>query len=625
MGLLRKKTSKPQLSKDSRVQAPPPQLPPLPGHIRRAQDASPPGLSPQSQASSNMRRRSRSLWATSDEAKAATAGRPLANDMPSPGDLASQPWRSASTWAALHSPARPPSILSTLVNPCSPNTPAPGWRGKGGGGFFTSAAMDNEIAKRTPGSAGSGTPGQTPMSPSRRTRAVVTPSHAVPAARRLDFGGSSPDPSSGAFAASSPIPITPRSLRRRSASLSELTPNAVVTGSSPATPGVLLTPTSTNLLPSLTSRTPSPIARDSLASVSSGSSKPSPTRALPQPPTESDGEPDSFHSAAEDDENQTEIIDFSRPTPKELAAAAKNTPLRRDAELPKRSSSTTRSHSTTTTSVSGSSVPASPRQQHFALANASPSQHYAALPAATVPSPGQQCVPLPDQGRVPPHAALAAPSSFTPSPPAAGAFIQPRQVSAGSTLSGSSHSHGHSQQAPSRTASSSSQRVPSRSGSSQGHSEGALPHTPDGIAHAINVWRRRSFRRDGSPATGVAAPAPGPRRASMNKDKPDVLPPNPDVFAPTGAWEAQGAYNPYEESAFTDEPDFTPPLRLPVVPGAQPQPQNLPQRLPQRPSPPTSSAPRMNIMQMQARRPSAGGVRTVPPAGRRPQGPQQWI
>lgn len=180
MGLLRKRTSKPNLkAAEARLPTPPPQLPPLPAHIRRSESkgsaaAPPPPPAPGapridtrplgpsnggSKSAVGNRRRSRSLWGTSD-ARGSNYSYDTTGGLSTPrrgsiGDSpTAQPWRSREAWAALHSEPTGPSILNELTFPCAPGA-QPGWRGRGGGGFFGGEA--EEMSPRTPSRAESRT------------------------------------------------------------------------------------------------------------------------------------------------------------------------------------------------------------------------------------------------------------------------------------------------------------------------------------------------------------------------------------------------------------------------------------------------------------------------------------
>lgn len=157
MGLLRKRTSKSSLrakdAKDeSRLPSPPPQLPPLPAHIRRSESTNP-KKAPVSDATSSLRggtrRRSRSLWGASDARAAGittVSGLQRRDSFGSapksrPQTLADQPWRSREAWAALHT-SNP--VVAELTHPSAPNAAVPGWRNRGGGGFFGGEMTESE-------------------------------------------------------------------------------------------------------------------------------------------------------------------------------------------------------------------------------------------------------------------------------------------------------------------------------------------------------------------------------------------------------------------------------------------------------------------------------------------------
>lgn len=192
MGFLRKigssKSLREKASKDAyRPPTPPPQLPPLPDHIRRSESKSTEQSSTNTQQRAQ-RRRSRSLWATADEAKIARTGLQrrdsfCGSTFTTDSSPASQPWRSRDAWLALHTPTTP-TIVNDLTFPCSLDPPTPGWRGRGGGGFFagTESMTDAELIK----SATRGEDGDSIYSlpPRSRSRAATLHSSGSPTPAR---------------------------------------------------------------------------------------------------------------------------------------------------------------------------------------------------------------------------------------------------------------------------------------------------------------------------------------------------------------------------------------------------------------------------------------------------------
>ncbi|KLT46572.1 hypothetical protein CC85DRAFT_6145 [Cutaneotrichosporon oleaginosum] len=130
----------------------------------------------------------------------------------------------------------------------------------------------------------------------------------------------------------------------------------------------------------------------------------------------------------------------------------------------------------------------------------------------------------------------------------------------------------YEQRPPSRNTSNGSRghsRPASRAASSSGHGHSGyhsdaasvpVPHTPEGIAQAVSIWRQKSQRREVEAAIQAGMVGPPPRKEWEN----------PDVFAPAGAWEAPGSYNPYDAAEF-EQHSFTAPLRLPKAPAVPAQ------------------------------------------------------
>ncbi|BEI84973.1 hypothetical protein CcaverHIS002_0503740 [Cutaneotrichosporon cavernicola] len=525
MGLfLRKKSSKASLkaAKDERRGGtPPPQLPPLPDHIRRAEAdaaAAAAATTAKAQQTNKTRRRSRSLWADSDEAKAAAP-------FSSAGDLASQPWRSHDAWMAFQKPAAPQSVIDELVFPCSPAA-QPGWRGRGGGGLFSTEGMlDHDHIRRA------ATP-TLPSSPSSVRRLLASPSLSSPPSRRLDFASplgfgarersgsesqsySTQDSQAQETLDNPELASTPPDSLLMTPSAPPSAPGSYPTDpSTGASPDMLVTPNSTpsnpsptptNLLPEFNSPTPAPVHGPVTNDIAFTQRRRSPTRALPPPPI--------------DDEIPEEVIDFS------TATSPLEAPIMPYSGSKSRSNSASSAHFPFPNRTSAGSMYVQPRSAPSPgpyASNAIQAQPRSAPSPGPYASPGMSTSPLPDASmRFPPVQGL----------------VHPRRPSMGSSTP--------SMLPPaSRTASSSGH------GHSGYHSDAAsvpVPHTPEGIAQAVSIWRQKSQRRDVDAAIA----------AGMWE--------NPDVFAPAGAWEAPGTYNPYDAAEFEPH-SFTAPLRLPRAP-----------------------------------------------------------
>lgn len=534
MGLfLRKKSSKASLkaAKDERRGGtPPPQLPPLPDHIRRAEEAAAAAAAAGATTQSPMaikaaRRRSRSLWADSDEAKAASP-------FSSAGDLASQPWRSHDAWMAFQNPTAPKAVLDELVFPCSP-TAAPGWRGRSGGGLFSTEGMiDQQMIRRA------GTP-TAPSSPVSTTH--FSPSPSVVTGRKLDFGS----PLAGEREERAVTPPESLLMTPRARAGSYSGDRAPDTGSSPghgvSPDGVLLTPNS-SLLPSFNSRSPSPASHttESANPVQQPSSLGrSPRRALPPPPSEPEVQPM---------QPETEVIDFTRPEPVEA-------PIMPRSSIPKRSSSSASSQYMHARS-SPSPVPfASPVMSSSPL----PGAYDAYAAPMRLPAPPNR---RPSTGSTPsmlPYTQVSPVQQTTRARPAPRSYEQPAvPAPRPPSRNTSSGSHNRNPSRPTSNGASSSGH-----GHSGYHSDAAsvpVPHTPEGIAQAVSIWRQKSQRREVEAAIAAGVVNPGPQRLQQKEWE------NPDVFAAAGAWEASGSYNPYDAAEF-EQKSFTAPLRLPKPPG----------------------------------------------------------
>ncbi|GMK55332.1 hypothetical protein CspeluHIS016_0203880 [Cutaneotrichosporon spelunceum] len=602
MGLfLRKKSSKASLkaAKDERRGAtPPPQLPPLPDHIRRAEAAAA-AATAQSQANSNnkTRRRSRSLWADSDEAKAAAP-------FSAAGDLASQPWRSHDAWMAFKKPTGSQLVTDELIFPCSPAA-QPGWRGRGGGGLFSTEGMlDHEHIRRA------ATP-TIPSSPSSVRRFVASPSLLPsPSARRLDFtsplapatrersGSESQSQSTQGSQAQETldseerVSTPPESMIITPSAHGSYPTDACSTG---ASSDMLITPNSnpsqaaSSLLPGFSSPAPAPGPTSNDGSIAQR--RRSPSRALPPPPI--------------DDEVPEEVIDFSAPT------SPLETPIRTYSGSKSRSNSSNSSHYPMPNQTSVGSMYTQPRSAPSPgpyMPSGRQAQPRSATSTSPYTSPLAITSPLPDaamrlppvQGFVPPRR----PSMGTSSTPSMLPYAQP------SPQPHRSAPRSYEQRPPSRNTSNGSRgnhsRPASRAASSSGHGHSGyhsdaasapVPHTPEGIAHAVSIWRQKSQRRDIDAALAAGMVSPSPQKEWEN----------PDVFAAAGAWEAPGSYNPYDAAEFEPR-SFTAPLRPPRV-----QPVHVPH-----PAPPV------------VRRPSAGRTVNAAQISRAPRVQQQvaqsgWI
>lgn len=677
MGLLRKKVSKFSLKAakedTNRPPTPPPQLPPLPGHILRQEQqqqqqakdvaAGPSQQHQHHQHQHQQRRRSRSLWSGSDEARLAAGSRlgrrGSLSATPEPGGA--QPWRSREAWLALHqSPVGAAAAVPTLPVPFGPGGDMPGWRSRGatGGGFFgTAAELDNTIVRNSENSNSDGRRTPVPGTPSRRLRSSPSVPSLAPSPSklgRLEFAAP-PMPSTPSPARSSPF--TPRAMRRRSRSVDSMAAFAspafefsTPTEGPSANSSMLVTPPSAGPTPSLVHSAAerlsppvhaSPLIDDHAGSVlervdstSSSSddseevirqapstpSRPSraPARALPAVPVHalsedghvqqhvpppafaprttslpSRGRASSVSSSvptvvpvpvvqqavvaqvegesetdAEEVDADGDVIDFSRPAPPPAAHATR----------PRYSGPSSSSH--------GHGYPTSSHGHGYPTS----SHGHGSLPPSAMPA---NMVPTPQHAQMYP---TAIPIESNPRPP----------TRTGSSSSYRSHRTGGG--------------PPSRSASSAGHSDrdphaNAVPHTPQAIAHAVNVWRQKSKGKEGReeaekamsaarpPSTDGASrhtrrvPSFGSIRprasradrieAAMRKQAPggaehwaadDKVEPHvaADPFAHAGAWEAPNTYsvyggiNEFEPPApIQTEPLFKPPTRLPQL-GARP-------------------------------------------------------
>ncbi|BEJ16039.1 hypothetical protein CspHIS471_0506440 [Cutaneotrichosporon sp. HIS471] len=620
MGLfLRKKSSKASLkaAKDERRGGtPPPQLPPLPDHIRRAEAEAAAAAKAQAntQASNKTRRRSRSLWADSDQAKAAAP-------FSSAGDLASQPWRSHDAWMAFQKPVAPQAVIDELIFPCSPAA-QPGWRGRGGGGLFSTEGMlDHEHIRRA------GTP-TLPSSPSFVRRFLASPSLPSPPARRLDFAsplGFGARERSGSESQSystqdSQALETLDNAERASTPPDSLLMTPSARGSYPtepstgASPDMLVTPNSnpnstpsnpsptpSNLLLEFNSPTPAPVHAPVSNDMTFAQRRRSPNRALPPPPI--------------DDEVPEEVIDFS------TATSPLEAPIMPYSGSKSRSNSSSSAHFPLPNRTSAGSMYTQPRSAPSPgpyASNAMQAQPRSAPSPGPYVSPGMSTSPLPDAPmRLPPvqgfvHPRRPSMGSSTPSMlPYAQPSPQPQhQQQPRRPAPRSFEQRAYEQRPPSRNTSNGSRgnhsRPASHTASSSGHGHSGyhsdaasvpVPHTPEGIAQAVSIWRQKSQRRDVDAAIAAGMVSPPPRKEWEN----------PDVFAPAGAWEAPGTYNPYDAAEFEPH-SFTAPLRLP--------------RAPQMHAP--HQAPPI------VRRPSAGHAVNSAPIGRAPRVQQQvaqsgWI
>ncbi|KAL1411304.1 hypothetical protein Q8F55_002255 [Vanrija albida] len=672
MGLLRKKVSKFSLkaSKEdaNRPPTPPPQLPPLPGHIVRQEQ-----LQQQHQqqhqpvkdfagpSQQQGRRRSRSLWSGSDDARLAAGSRlGRRGSLSATQEPAAQPWRSREAWLALHqSPVGEAAAVPKLAVPFGPGGDMPGWRSRGapGGGFFgTAAELDSTIVRNADNSDGRRTP--VPGTPSRRLRTSPSvPSLAATPSKlgRLEFAAP-PVPSSPSPARSSPF--TPRANRRRSRSVDSMAAFtspafefSTPTEGGSANSSLLVTPPSAGPTPSLVhsaaERLSPPVQASPLIDDRAGSvlervdstssdesehlrpvpaspSRPSraPARALPAVPVHAYSEdghaqqyavPRAFaprsslptrgrsssvttsvptvvpvpvvqqaveaqvegesETDAEAEADAHEVIDFSRPAP---------------------SVHTMRSRYSGPSSNGHGSMPGPASSHGHGYPSSSHGHSYG--PASSH-----------GHGSLPPS---AMPANMVPPPQHAQMYTTAVPIEAG--------------RPPTRTGSASSHRsfrtnAPSRSTSSAGHSDrdphaNAVPHTPQAIAHAVNVWRQKSKGKEGREEAEKAmnaAQSPSESRhtrrvpsfgsirprasradrieAAMRKQAPggpdhwatnDSVELEPhvaaDPFAHAGAWEAPNTYsvyggiNEFEPPApIAAEPLFKPPTRLPQL-GARP-------------------------------------------------------
>lgn len=285
MGFLRKigssKSLREKASKDAyRSPTPPPQLPPLPDHIRRSESKSAQQSNDTQQRT--QRRRSRSLWATSDEAKVARTGlqrrdsfcgSTYTTDSSNPS---AQPWRSRDAWLALHTPSTP-TIVNELTFPCSLDPPTPGWRGRGGGGFFagTEAMTDADKIKSSKGEDGESIYSLPPRSRSRAATLHSSTGSPTTARTKLAY----PTPPLETSANESPMSPTlmPKTgSRRPSHAGSQIEPLPLVSALPPraVSPAPALPPTPTTPRAPARSNSVTTTARDSTSSGDHGSQSP---------------------------------------------------------------------------------------------------------------------------------------------------------------------------------------------------------------------------------------------------------------------------------------------------------------------------------------------------------------
>ncbi|RSH83480.1 uncharacterized protein EHS24_007166 [Apiotrichum porosum] len=636
MGILRKRTSKANLkAKEDRAPTPPPQLPPLPDHIRRAQaaKAASNAANAQAQIPAANRRRSKSLWANSDEARdAARAVTPISRrgSIGSTASGAAQPWRSREAWLALHAPPEPPSILSALTFPCAQEELPPGWRGRGGGGFFGAEGMmtESEMVRRADAELRSDikkdapySPRRTPGSPRSARRVFAAQQQEPPVSnitpRRLDFeqaattprtaGGlglssASDSASTGSTGSGSPpsfislapsstaaVPITPRPRRTQEDANTHTPPETVA---SPGTPNVLMTPNAA-VVPTLADarnmwgaqaqpRAASPLQRagqlvhlgirywicrnGQLSDDGHGRVERVMEHRASLPTDRGAGDVAGRDRAAE-------VIDFTRSPP--VAGAHHH-------------------------AAPVSRIPQPVRQASLPQQQQSAAHQFPAPPPSAMVLPSQQ-----NLGGSRPPSRNTSNGSQRPSSRQAVDRPPSRQAAAEQRAPSRQASYGD-RSAASRPASRQQfmdrlDRPPSRGASSTGHSADGrhVPHTPAAIADAVTAWRQRSKREANEepfmPGPGASRsrtpsnaeqfmPGPGhghgyePPRKEIPRDWPtEEL--EHDPFAPVShhgsqhghAWEA--AYD-YED----EEDDFRPPTRLPQMGMPVQQQHHLPQQ-----------------------------------------------
>ncbi|EKD03817.1 hypothetical protein A1Q2_01830 [Trichosporon asahii var. asahii CBS 8904] len=284
MGFLRKigssKSLREKASKDAyRPPTPPPQLPPLPDHIRRSESKSTHQSNNTQQRA--QRRRSRSLWGTSEEAKVARTGLQrrdsfCGSTFTTDSSPSSQPWRSRDAWLALHTPSTP-TIVNELTFPCSLDPPTPGWRGRGGGGFFagTEAMTDADKIKSARGDDGDSIFSLPPRS---RSRAATLASRDSPTPSRSKLAYPTPPLDSGVDdSPMSPTMMPKTGLRRPShngSQIESLPPVSALPPPRAVSPVPTLPPTPTTPRAPARSNSVTTTARDSTSSGDHGSQSP---------------------------------------------------------------------------------------------------------------------------------------------------------------------------------------------------------------------------------------------------------------------------------------------------------------------------------------------------------------
>lgn len=286
MGFLRKigssKSLREKASKDAfRAPTPPPQLPPLPDHIRRSESKSNQKSNDTQQRA--QRRRSRSLWGTSDEAKVARTGLQrrdsfCGSTFTTDSSTASQPWRTRDAWLALHTPSTP-TIVNELTFPCSLDPPTPGWRGRGGGGFFagTEAMTDADKIKSGRGDDADSLYSLPP--PRSRSRAATLHSRDSPTPSRSKLAYPTPPLDSGADESPMSPTLLPKTGSRRpshsgSQAIEPLPPVSAVPLHRAVSPVSTLPPTPTTPRAPARSNSVTTTARDSTSSGDHGSQSP---------------------------------------------------------------------------------------------------------------------------------------------------------------------------------------------------------------------------------------------------------------------------------------------------------------------------------------------------------------
>ncbi|KAL7421685.1 hypothetical protein Q5752_003454 [Cryptotrichosporon argae] len=313
MPLLRKKSAPACKASTPRAPSPAPQLPPLPATTIHA------------------RRRSRS-FSSGPPAPIRSSSLPLTSCSPaaesSAAAIAAQPWRSREAWLALHRPPAPePSRTPSLEHPSHAQ---PGWRARGGGGFFGADATHDVVRRRLVDDFDAHSPSPAPSAPvTPSTPRPMPTSISAPALALLTVGTPSigiicPTPVDADIVTPTSLlpPLLPdnvRSLSRRNSSttLSRSTtpvPWSQSRGSGRTTPR--------SATPNSTPKQSSGVSFGSTPTSSDDVSPPSPTKTVPHPPSTADRYPGmrhpSFQAPVAESDRRASLPPTSESNPKPI-------------------------------------------------------------------------------------------------------------------------------------------------------------------------------------------------------------------------------------------------------------------------------------------------------------------